>query len=468
VRVVLNATGFNPVLAPFIHRHPAPLFRIVDKPIIVHIIEYLQILGIRHFEIILNHLPEKIEECLGEGQRWGIQITYHLVREADKPFAAVAPAAHHWSEKTVMFGHAEILPRLHAKVLEKQLHTRTRLFFHGTRGWIGWGVIPVETVRHLDRDWSYFDLPQKLPHSSKLPVSGVMLSVQTLHDWQMSNHRMLTEHSPKNSFPATARMIEPGIWVSRATVLHPSVMMKPPLFIGENCQVMEGAQIGPDVVIENHCIIDKRSSILRSLICERSYVGEGLEVYRSIVDQHTLLNLTLGTAVNISDDFILCNVAPPALRLQATRLVERVSAFLLLIILSPLVAAGSCCYGLKSTPKVRLPALEESYHWSTFELVQFKKPPLSAISRLPALINVVRGHLHFVGLRPRSPDEIDVLQPEQRRFVLTGKSGWIAVTDVEREVDASLVESLYVTRQSFLEDLKLVWRYLTAGFRKRK
>lgn len=460
MRAVLNATGFNPVLAPFVHHQPSPLFRIVDKPMLVHIIEQLQVLGVRHFEIVLNHLPQMIEEQLGEGRRWGVDITYHLVRDPEKPFSAIAPAAYHWEEKTVLIGDAEILPKLHPRLFAGHAQGGSRLFFHGSRGWIGWGVIPNEVARHLDREWSFAELPEKLKNYAKHPVSGVMLSVKTLYDWQMSNHRMLTVHTPKSVFPATARMIEPGIWVSRATVLHPSVVLKAPVFIGENCQVLENVRIGPDVVIENHCIVDKRSSIIRTLICRSSYVGEGLEIYRSIVDQHTLLNLTLGTFVNITDDFILCNVASPVFRGRLVRLFERSLGFFALMAISPLVAGCAWWYGLTTLPKVQLPAMEESYHWTTFELVQWKASTAASLSRLASLINVASGHLHFVGLRPRSVEEVAALTPDQRRFVLEGKCGWIPVTDVETEADVAVIESLYVARQSFVEDFKLAMQWI--------
>lgn len=459
MRVVLDATGYNPVLAPFVHHRPSPLFRIADKPILVHIIERLQTLGVRHFELILNHLPQMIEECVGEGHRWGIHINYHLARDASRPFSAITPAAYQWSERTVLMGHTDTLPKLHPRIFEKHSQEDIQLFFHGSRGWIGWGLMPVSVVRHIDREWAYEELPAKLTNYIKTPISGVMLSVKTPYDWLMSNHRLLDEHTPKSAFPTTARMIEPGIWVSRAVVLHPSVELRPPVFIGESCQIMEDAHLGPDVVIENQCIIDKKSSVMRSLICQHSYVGEGLEIYRSIVDQHTLLNLALGTSVNIPDDFILCHVASPVLRGRAMQCFESFLAFLILMLFSPLVAGATWRYGLVTCPKVALPADEESYHWTLFQLLQFRKPTWGFLSRLLILVNVVKGRLHFVGLRPRSVEELDAMPVEQRRFILEGRSGWIAVTEVEREASEEVVESLYVKRQRFFEDLKLAWRF---------
>lgn len=460
MRVILNATGYNPALAAVMHRHPSPMLRIVDKPIIVHIIERLVLLGVRRFEIVLSHLPQQIEEYLQEGQRWGIQIAYHIVREPGKPFAAVIPAAHNWPDEAIVLGHAEVLPKLHAKQLN--LHSRGPpiLFFHGSRGWIGWGVLSANSLRKVDRLTPFFALTEQLKGAVRVPVSGVLFSVQTLHDWHASNHRVLRTSTPKNIFPSTARMVEPGIWISRATILHPTAVIRAPVFIGENCQVMEDTQVGPDVVVENHCIVDKSSTIVRSLVCQESYVGEGLEVYHDIIDQRTLINLAIGASVSITDDFILGHVEPPYFRLHMQKGVERCLAGALLLLVAPLVAWMSVWRGVETTAAVRLPAGGEPHSWKTFPLQRFASPKGHRLARLAALLNVVRGELHFVGLVPRTHDELFALPVDRRRLVLESKLGWLTLSDVEPQADAAIAESYYVTHQGPITDLRLLGRYL--------
>lgn len=451
MRALIHATGVNPALMPLNQRHPTPLFRIVDKPILVHIIERLVLFGIRQFDIVICHLPHLIEECLNDGQRWGISVTYHLAREPDFPFAAVVPAASNWSDELILLGHAEILPKIHPKQLKGPVDMDPMLFFHGKRGWIGWGVLSTKSLQRIDRKMSFPDLPQHLERAAQASISGVLLSVRNLHDWQTSNHRVLTTHAPRGLFPSTARMVEPGIWISRAAVLHPTAVLKAPVFIGENCQIMAEAQIGPDVVVENHCIIDKGSTIARSLICQESYVGEGLEVYNDIIDQRTLVNLAIGATVDITDDFILCHVAPPRIQRYAQKAVERMVAFLLLLIVAPGIAWMAWFRGISASPVVQLPAPEESHSWTTFPLLQ------SGSSRLPGLLNIVRGELHFIGVSPRSIQEMEALNPEWRHFAIEGKAGWFTAGEASPSTDPFVAEAFYVTHQGFLEDCKILW-----------
>lgn len=460
MRVILNATGYNPALGSVIHRHPSPLLRIVDKPIIVHIIERLVRMGVRRFEIVLCHLPQQIEEYLQEGQRWGIQIAYHMVREPGKPLAAVIPAAHDWPDEVLLLGHAEVLPKLHSRQLNIHRRSPPILFFHGSRGWIGWGVMSADSLRNIDRPTPFSELPEQLKGAVRVPVSGVLFSVQTLHDWHASNQRVLRTSTSKSIFPATARMIEPGIWISRATMIHPAAVIRAPVFIGENCQVMEDTQVGPDVVIENHCIVDRRSTIVRSLVCQKSYVGEGLEVYHDIIDQRTLINLAIGASVSITDDFILGHVEPPSFQRQLEKGVERCLAGVLLLLLAPLLVLTSVWRGVTTTQMVQLPAAEEPHSWKTFHFLRFAAPKGHRLARLAALVNIVRGELHFVGLVPRTHGELLALPVDRRRLILESKLGWLTLSDVEPQEDVAIAESYYVTHQGLITDLRLLGRYL--------
>lgn len=120
MRAVLNATGYNPALAPLIHRTPSSLFRVVDKPILIHIIEKLVLLGVQKIDLVLHHLPQLIEEQVQEGRRWGIEVVFHLARDAEAPLVSVIAAAYKWSEEVIILGTTDILPKLQPKQLQEK------------------------------------------------------------------------------------------------------------------------------------------------------------------------------------------------------------------------------------------------------------------------------------------------------------------------------------------------------------
>ena len=75
MRAVLFCTGDWPALAPLNDRLPGPLLPLLDRPFLQHVVEYLISRGVKRFDIVLSHLPEKVEEALGDGKRWGCPIT---------------------------------------------------------------------------------------------------------------------------------------------------------------------------------------------------------------------------------------------------------------------------------------------------------------------------------------------------------------------------------------------------------
>ncbi len=56
----------------------------MGKPFIQHILEYVERLGIREWEIFLSNSASEVEKFIGDGERWGAKISYHLLRDREK------------------------------------------------------------------------------------------------------------------------------------------------------------------------------------------------------------------------------------------------------------------------------------------------------------------------------------------------------------------------------------------------
>src|SRR5262245_14693944 len=85
-----------------------------------------------------------------------------------------------------------------------------------------------------------------------------------------------------------------------------------------------------------------------------------------------------------------------------------------------------------------------------------------SIDELPQLVNVILGDMSIVGPRPCQPWEVELFTPEQRRRheVPPGITGLWQVTGRNslnmRQMLA--LDLVYVEQQSFLLDLKILWR----------
>ncbi|MGB6138664.1 MAG: nucleotidyltransferase family protein [Shewanella sp.] len=82
MKAMILAAGRGERLRPLTDTLPKPLVNVAGKPLIEYHLEKLAALGIK--QVVINHawLGHKLPEQLGDGQRWGLQISYSAETEA--------------------------------------------------------------------------------------------------------------------------------------------------------------------------------------------------------------------------------------------------------------------------------------------------------------------------------------------------------------------------------------------------
>ena len=316
------------------------------------------------------------------------------------------------------------------------------------------------------------------------------LSVQSGGDLIASHLGVLTK---KNSgLMIRGQEIEETIWLARNVSLHPTAKLIPPLYIGENCRIGRGVQIGPAAVIGHDCVLDEKSTVTDSVIFPGSYVGEALELSDAIVDKNCLINVRVGSEITIREDFILGSLAEKQLRRGWNRIISRAAAILLLIPALPIVAGLALYHKLRQSEPafttrlvVGLPAGSESASWKTFALISLRSGKMSSerttpesvsspnqsagwrhffLIFFPALINMARGELRFVGVPPRTAQEIRDLPRDWRALYLKSKPGIVTEAMVNFGPHASAddmysAEAVYSVSAGLKHDVKVLMKY---------
>ncbi|MFI4937816.1 MAG: N-acetylmuramate alpha-1-phosphate uridylyltransferase MurU [Candidatus Berkiellales bacterium] len=76
MRAMILAAGRGNRLRPLTDTCPKPLIQVGGKPLIAYHIENLKKAGISKIIINVSHLAEKIQDFLGDGEKWDVAISY--------------------------------------------------------------------------------------------------------------------------------------------------------------------------------------------------------------------------------------------------------------------------------------------------------------------------------------------------------------------------------------------------------
>ena len=76
LQAVILAGGLGRRVRPLSLNRPKPMFKILGKPLIQHVIETLREAGLKDLIVVVGHLGEQIQNYLGDGSRIGVNIQY--------------------------------------------------------------------------------------------------------------------------------------------------------------------------------------------------------------------------------------------------------------------------------------------------------------------------------------------------------------------------------------------------------
>ena len=509
MKAVLIATQKWLEMERLSERYPSAMLPLMDRPFIQHVIETLVNRGVNRFEVVLSHLPEKIEALLGDGKRWGVDIRYHLVVRPDRPYRPLKLLGDHPDNHPILLGHADrlVLADIHTVKPSSPADGSVLYYYRDDtapsgqpeRKWSGWAWLSQECLADIPEDGDENDLRAYLEALSNCRIEEndrfQPLSVQSCGDLIASHLGVLAKK--KSGLMVRGQEIEETIWLARNVSLHPTAKLTPPLYIGDNCRIGKGVQIGPDAVIGHDCVLDEKSTVARSVVFPGSYVGEALELSDAIVDKNCLINVRVGSEITIHEDFILGSLADKQLRRGWNRILSQATAILLLLPALPIIAILALYFKLRRPgtvfttggPVVSLPAGSDPASWKTFALISLyggepasgKKAPASDpdptrtagtpagwryffLIFLPALINIARGDLRFAGVPPRAAEEIQDLPQDWRALYLKSKPGVVTETLVNfgpraTRDDMYSAEAVYAVSSGLKYDLKLLAKY---------
>lgn len=111
-KAVILAGGQGTKLRPYTYETPKALLPIKGKPLLEHLIKQLKNNGITDIIICTGYLGEKIKEYFGNGEKFGIKITYSQEKEPLMTGGALLSVKKFVNQQTFLVIHGDILTNL--------------------------------------------------------------------------------------------------------------------------------------------------------------------------------------------------------------------------------------------------------------------------------------------------------------------------------------------------------------------
>jgi hypothetical protein len=462
-------TGVTAAWGDALGGRPWCLAPVGGKPLAEYWLEWAAELGADNVRLVLGDGAEEVESYCGDGSRWGLRITYGFLKKIADPAAYLRRSPEQW-EGGLLYIAAPVFPRrLQALAADGETNATpprpegTWLLRHSAGG----------TACFLSRSSAAIRAviagppPEAAGDWAELGIEPVALG--GLPAFYELNMRLVQGEIHRYVRPGFGG--GDGACIGSNVSIPPSVELRPPLIIGNDCRIHPMAVIGPNTVIGNGVIVDRQTEISGSVVMDDTYLGRNLEIRDRVVGGARLIAPADGTVVIIADPWLLAPLESPGRAADLLRavggwmgavvltLVQAVPFAAFYLLLRACGAGGfqfSARLGTRSRRR-RLPswsATDESSRLNrAFTGLSLDLFPLIALAAL--------GHLWLCGHAPLHPERDADLRRRLRRYY-PAAVGYHVQRNVSEDRATAMAEALYYERyRAPAEDLRILVRVLT-------
>lgn len=395
---VVFHTGNTPDWAAPLER-PWPLLPVGNRPWLEFWIEWCVARGFTALHLVLGDGAAQVEHAFGSGERWGVSITYHFVRDVQTPAMFLRRSPDLWRDGLLHVA-APVFPRRADDQPLAPLDDATRMAGEPSDPAVFYSRRPVDIEAYMNG-----------AAIAPAPFAANELLAQplaTLADYFDLNLAMVDGEIARYLTPGYRR--EDRAYLGFNVVYPSSATIAAPVMIGNDVRLRGLATIGPRAILGNRVIVDRQATVTESLVLDGTYLGPGIELAGRIACGRRLIDPADGTTVDIEDTHWMAPLRAAGGRGEKLRRIGHCTAALLLWITVAPLAIPLLLLGMIGGGRfVRQPLLGVR---GSFQPLVWRPGRWSSglIERLslhdwPRLAYVVRGDLWLSGQLPVTPDE---------------------------------------------------------------
>lgn len=339
MKAIIMAGGEGSRLRPLTCGRPKPMVPVINKPIMLHIVNLLKKHGFNNIGVTLQYMPEAIRDYFGQGAYSGVNLQY-FIEDVPLGTAGSVKNAKEFLDQTFIVISGDALTDLdltQAVNFHKQKGAIATLVLTRVDAPLEYGVVITDESGRVRQflekpSWgevfsdtvntgiyvlepevlSYFQQQQKFDFSKDLfplllakglPLYGVTLpgywcDIGNLQQY-LQAHNDILSGQVKINMPG--RQISPGVWVGENTEIHPSAKINSPVLIGDGTKVGAEVTIDSYSVVGDSCIMGTNTSIKRSVfwnnVNTRAAVSSSGAVIASRVQLHNNASVFEGAVI---------------------------------------------------------------------------------------------------------------------------------------------------------------------------
>jgi mannose-1-phosphate guanylyltransferase / phosphomannomutase len=339
MKAVIMAGGEGTRLRPLTSLRPKPMVPVVNKPVMEHILGLVKWHGITEVVATLQFMPQIIEDYFGDGEEWGMDISYAL---EDSPLGTAGSVknAEELLDETFLVISGDSLTDIDLTEVIR---------FHKEKGGVAtialkrvddplefgvvitaedgrierflekptWGQVFSDTIntgiyvcepeifKHIPAgeqfDFSSELFPLLMKRGFELygtVAEGYWCDIGSLGTYVQAHVDVL---DGKVGCYIPGFRTKDDVWVGEGARVDAAADISPKVVIGANCRVKAGASLSEYTVIGDNCVIGADAHVHRSVIWNDSYVGDRATLHGTVicrsVDVRENARVELGSSV---------------------------------------------------------------------------------------------------------------------------------------------------------------------------
>lgn len=334
MQALILAGGFGTRLRPLTLNLPKPIVPLVNRPILAYQIELLKGAGITDIILSLNYQPDKIQEVIGNGEKYGVKIRYVTEPEPLGTAGAVKFAEEFINQTTVILNGDNLINLDIAKVTKyhQENNAAATIVLQRLENPIGYGLVEIDSENNV---LNFLEKPSAetlTKISTRTVNAGTYVLEPSVLDLIPKDENYSFEYGV---FPELLKrndkflaFVDDSYWLDVGTpqrylFAHQEIINnKVSGFSGEDFRsenkVSKTAEVCRNSIIGKDCVIKDEAKIENSVLGENVSVGENSFIKDSVILSGTVIgenvsisgaiiakNCKIGNNCNISNETIL-------------------------------------------------------------------------------------------------------------------------------------------------------------------